>query len=80
MIIKNKYFGISYIGWNWLNDFIYKFWERFLCPKGFHLLDESLSYDGEWEHSLICDACNLMIYIDHIDTKYVKAELRTKCQ
>ena len=60
----SKYHGISYPAVNgWLPEFVYKLWERFMCPHGYHLLDEVWSPDL---HHLVCDACELEIYIDAI--------------
>lgn len=36
-------------------------WKWFMCPRGWHLLDESMSSEG---HFLYCDACELDIPIN----------------
>lgn len=62
----NKYFGISYPGFLCKNK-ILELWKRFMCKRNWHLFDEVLSE----KHYLSCDACNLMVMISKIDTKYV---------
>ena len=39
---------------------LYRIWRRFMCPHGWHLLDEVWSLEG---HSLVCDACDLELQI-----------------
>jgi hypothetical protein len=74
MIIKNKYYGITHFIYPLFQyDIIYKFWKRFFCKRNLHLLDEVLSYcEISPKHYLVCDACGLIIYIDYIDTQYIK--------
>ncbi len=64
------YYGFTHIP---IPHFLYKLWKKFLCKRHIHLFDEVLGTgtDG-WEHFLVCDACQLMIYIDKIDETYVK--------
>ena len=51
---------ISYpLGIYRIPDFVYRLWKRFMCPRGYHLLDEVISTD----HYLACDACDLEIGI-----------------
>jgi hypothetical protein len=61
------YWGISYFV-PFVFGLSYKLWERFMCPRGYHLLDEVFGV----YHYLSCDACELVIYIDHIDDRYCK--------
>lgn len=67
MIIKNKYQGITYFlsGLQYFN-FILGLWKRFMCPRGWHLLDEVLSNE---DHYMICDACELVVNIDSIEVE-----------
>lgn len=50
---KDGYYGITY-----------KPKSRYDCARGYHHLDEV--WDGV-EHTLVCDECQLLIYIDRID-------------
>jgi hypothetical protein len=63
------YWGISYFA-PLVFDWSYKLWKRFMCPRGYHLLDEV--WCGPGTHYLNCDACELVIHIDRIDDKYVE--------
>jgi hypothetical protein len=81
------YMGITHIEYFILRNnfplfrnFLLKLWKRFLCGKGVHLFDECESYhccgdgrkqNGDIDHYLSCDACNLMIHIDEIETTWV---------
>jgi hypothetical protein len=49
-----------------------KFWRKCYCSQEVHLFDEVLSGGNPWEHYLVCDCCQLMVYIDRIDDKYMK--------
>ena len=66
-----KYRGITYPSFL-RHRFIQKLWKKYMCQKReIHLFDEVLtsgSTDGN--HYLVCDCCQLMIYIDRIDDKY----------
>lgn len=64
--MKYKYRGISYPSFL-SNTFILWFWRRFMCPRNYHLFDEVESD----KHYLVCDCCQLMIYIESINDKYV---------
>lgn len=47
-------------------------WRRFLCRRDMHCFDEVMSSGGPRNHFLSCDACNLMVWIDDIETTYVE--------
>ncbi len=54
--MKEKWYGITYpIPICLQKDWFWNLWAKFMCPKGFHLLDEC--------QSLFCDACELDIPI-----------------
>lgn len=65
--MKCKYHGITHfsipfiprVGDNWFT----KLWEKHLCKRGLHLLDEVWSID---EHILVCDICELEVHIEKI--------------
>ena len=74
----NNYYGITYfsflyklIQFKWFR----KFWRKYCCSRGVHLLDE-VGHDGcpHYEHYLCCDCCQLMVYISEIDDNYVLKE------
>lgn len=51
--------------WNYISlpsflqkDWFWKLWANFMCPKGWHLLDEAMSLNN---HYLFCDACEISI-------------------
>ena len=69
MLYKDKYYGLTHLFFWTSKNFIYNLWEKYLCKKGIHLLDEVWSDSG---HFLVCDACNLMVNIESIDDEYVK--------
>jgi hypothetical protein len=57
--MKGEWLGVTYpvprflqVKWFW------SLWKHFMCPHGWHLLDENLSLS---DHSLYCDACELDI-------------------
>ena len=59
--MKDKWLGVTYpvphifqVSWFW------NLWAKFMCPHGWHLLDECQSVES---HSLYCDACDLDIPI-----------------
>lgn len=62
--MKDKWFGVTYIGVlpEWMQNvkWIYSFWKKYMCSKGFHLFDEVQSLES---HYLYCDACELEIHI-----------------
>lgn len=47
-------------------------WKKTCCKRGWHLFDEVVSFGSTEPHYLSCDACNLMVVISRIETKYVK--------
>lgn len=49
--------------WPFNGKYFFKLWKRFLCKRGIHLWDEV--YTG-WEHYMICDACEEIIYISKV--------------
>lgn len=67
--MSDEYGGISYPFGTLLYkfNFFYKLWKKIMCPNGYHLLDEVLSYGtgnkNSNVHYLVCDACNLEIHI-----------------
>jgi len=72
-MLMNKYHGISW--WDKDTDEgtesqdIIDYWlEEKYCDSGHHLFDEVVTMD---EHYLHCDACGLMVFIDHIDVSCV---------
>jgi hypothetical protein len=68
--IRMKYFGISYPIW-FQFDLMMRFWKRIMCRRNWHLFDEVLSE----QHYLVCDACQLMVYMGKVETKYVDEEV-----
>ena len=48
---------------------IRKFWQRWACPRGWHLFDEVQSLE---DHYLFCDACGLTVYIEHVEKETVR--------
>jgi len=63
----SKYFGISHF----VPLFLLPLWRKLLCKKGYHVWDEVWSTGNDSGHYLVCDACELMVIIDKIDTRYV---------
>lgn len=63
-----SYYGISYFSFLQF-EFIYKFWKKYFCKKNIHLFDEVWNIEN---HYLVCDACGLIVHIDHIDTQYME--------
>lgn len=62
-----NYVGLTYpdfLEWKIWRKLVYRLWKKFLCPKHIHLFDECLS--DEWY--LVCDACEIMVHIAHIET------------
>lgn len=61
-----------------IRDFVYGIWRKLLCKRGRHLWNEvlgtggDLAKNGGWEHYLVCDACQLMVFIERVDETYVK--------
>jgi hypothetical protein len=61
----NAYRGISYPIPSFLQrGWLYRIWRGLMCPRGFHLLDES--WASYREHYLSCDACDMEIRIASI--------------
>lgn len=61
------YFQIPMLGWpKWLLGL----WRRFMCKREVHLFDEVASVDSHYLH---CDACELMVHIESIETTYQSA-------
>ena len=63
--MKAKYEGITYD-----ED------GKFDCKNGIHKLDEVCNSEGE--HYLVCDECQLMVYIANIDKTYVNKKRKLK--
>jgi hypothetical protein len=51
-----------------LPEFLMPLWKKTLCKIGWHLFDEVQSFD---EHYLVCDACQMIIYIDRISMRWM---------
>ena len=71
MTKKSPYMGITHgVSSTMIDDprFV-EAWKKNRCSKGQHLWDEV--WDGK-DHCLSCDVCNLLIYIDRIDTSWVE--------
>lgn len=61
------YHGITYF--KFLDNlWIQNLWRKYFCKRNIHLFDESISLES---HSLSCDACDLNVDIEKIDTQYV---------
>lgn len=68
------YRGLTYLGWLLCHKPILWLWKKFLCPHDIHLFDEWHSPSCElvppeyrkYDHSLNCDACDLMVAIGGI--------------
>lgn len=59
-----NYLGISYpIGFLQHIELFYKFWKKYMCKRGYHLLDEVASAT---HHFMYCDACSMIIDINSI--------------
>lgn len=43
-------------------------WKKIFCRVGWHVFDEVQSD----EHYIVCDACDLIIYVDRISMKYMR--------
>lgn len=69
-VAKKRYFGITYPTFL-SQDLFQKFWKRFMCRRNIHLLDECLGSG----HYLVCDACQLTIFIRKISTKWVDKKI-----
>ncbi len=65
---NRRYYGLTHpriLGCS----FIRYLWKKFFCKRNFHLFDECESSESWCLH---CDACELMVEIDHIDDSYVQ--------
>jgi len=65
--LPNRYVGLTYphfLVYKPWRKTVYYLWKKFLCPRHIHLFDECLS----GEHYLVCDACEIMVHIAHIET------------
>lgn len=70
--IRKGYNGISYPT-IFANALFYWIAERWLCPRGWHLLDEV--WAGSSWHTLVCDACDLRFTISPFDQEaYIRGE------
>lgn len=59
--MKEKWLGVTYPLPEFLQvELLFGLWAKFMCPHGYHLLDEVQSLEA---HSLFCDACDLDIAI-----------------
>lgn len=67
--MSEKNYGVTYplpvflqVQWVW------NLWAKFMCPNGWHLLDECQSLE---KHYLFCDACEITVPIskDEVDNK-----------
>ena len=70
------YYGITHC----CPMFLLILWKKFLCKRNVHCFDEVYSPFREEEgqthyHYLSCDACNLIVDIEHIDEKFVETGL-----
>lgn len=75
MILKNKYYGITHF--KFLDFyFIYKIWKILFCKRNIHLFDEVYSID---KHYLFCDACELEVHINTVNTNFVDAPNKVYC-
>ena len=62
MKIKSQYYGVTYpsiLDKSWIQ----RLWKKYMCPFGWHLLDEVWSIES---HSLFCDACEMDFKIDRV--------------
>ena len=75
-IVQRLYHGICYpllpYPWKWPR-WVIGLWRRCFCKShiGWHLWNETLEFvDGsvlDRRHYLLCDACGLRVYIEHIE-------------
>ena len=78
--VNMEYHGLTHLP---VPEFLYGLWKRFLCRRNIHLLDEVMGTGSDpvtgsdWNHYLVCDACQLMVGIKSIDLKYVKGSPQT---
>lgn len=62
--MNQKWYGITYPFSRILcYDWILRLWEKYMCPKGYHLWDECLSNN---HHDLGCDACQTYVAITEV--------------
>lgn len=69
MSFMDDYRGITYPHFLCRRPILW-LWKKWMCCRNIHLLDECASPD---DHSLVCDACDLSIYIGRI-VEYEKDE------
>ena len=62
-----KYYGITYPS-IFTKKPIKWLWRKFCCKRQWHLWDEVKS---DPDHYLVCDACQLEVFIERIDTTYL---------
>jgi hypothetical protein len=76
--MKGKWMDITHpCLWDgWLPEFIYQFWKKVFCPKGWHLFDECQS---QYSHSLFCDACGLDVKINDYDEEELEHDCTCDC-
>ncbi len=62
--MDDKWYGITYPVPVWLQrEWFWRLWARFMCPHGWHLLDEYQSLEN---HGLLCDACLLDVPLEQV--------------
>ena len=66
--IKMKYYGITYPAFLDF-DLVRLAWKRVCCSREWHLFDEVINSSDE--NYLGCDACELIVHINRIDTSYM---------
>ena len=66
----NEYMGITHA----LPLNLLSLWKWTMCRRNVHVFDE-VGPGSEGSHYLVCDACQLMVYIDRIDTSYTDEEV-----
>lgn len=65
---------LTRFGWP---SWCYWLWRKFACRRECHLFSEVYGTGGNKEfekHYLVCDACQLMVFIHSIDDRYTKPE------
>lgn len=65
--MRDKWYGITHFVPEFLQgDWLWKLWSKYMCPNGWHLLDEVQSVES---HYLFCDACGLSVPLENITDK-----------
>ena len=74
---KMNYYGMTHLP---ISPKLYKWWRKVFCRHGIHLFDEVMGTGkgDEWDHYLVCDACQLMVNIKSVDQTYVKRKYKSK--